>query len=1459
MILRRIFLFIGLSFGLFIVLTLSIFLYLRSSAGNQYIKQKLEAIASDYTATNFAVGKLETNILNQVIVQDVSFRDSVTDSLILSFENGQLNFSLFGILRKKIDIHYVELQNADLSIMIDSLGSPTVHPFKSDNSSESDWTIALRDFKLTDSHVSFQYPSQALNEEFSKVDLRLINEGDGYQFTSTGAWKTSLAQDESPKFSVQGNFDSQYLDITSGVIQESNSAMKITGRFRYDIDDIPLDLAVTFEGNPNSYRQLFSTVFESDIPHTTGDINAHFRVGGSVEEPLVEFSSDFTGLTFYDIPPNEGYLRGSIDKQIFNIDTLNTMMMGVTVEGSGWIKFDSLFHHKFTAHIPGISASRIGKYFDTDEMMLSGSLSVDLMSEGPLLALDQTSLQGSIGVKDTYWQGKSIPSVQGQVSMSGGQIDINLSQGVNRIGYQGKIDSSLFSKGAFDFSFIEMGPLAALTPLVGLTGHSSGSGILEKDSTALTWQVQGQARAVNYKENHLDKAMFEVSGSNTQWIIKNSSFEASHLDLRNLNYWFKQEQLEGKARVSGKLRGSLETLTGNLDAQVHDFALNGYSADSLKIQISANRSILDLNKTAVFKNDNIGIVSGTWAIEKAQGHFNFDITQVQNTISRKMGQLNLTLKYQPSSLTLESKIQYFDLSLLRSLSTELESLSGILSGSISLKQVDLALETQVSAVLVKPRWKEDGVDRIEVKGGLDGDSFIVESLHVKQGNSRIQTNITGKLKANSFEVDLRKPLDGSISWEKFDLALANPYLSNHILIEGHTTGNVSFTGKARQPLLTGFVRVENLDLVAPDDWKLFARSMELIFKGNQVQIPLKTYLINDTAIGLSGAFVQNGVKDYGVTIGVRQEGRSVGNLSLKLMGKEVNHTLSLQSLDLSTLSPFLQGTDKIGGKISGSFRIHGLTDKPELDGHLSLTQGSYHLGETSPFLEKLEVNCDFQDPDIQIESASGTVNGIPFLLRGQIRHKNWREFTLNQHLELYGKESLVVGGSISSTALALRLGVEDLDIAILQTFIPYIQEISGRAQAELIIEGEPSAPSMTGYLNAKVDRIKSSYLTSPLKNGSISIRSAGRTVTLDSLRFAQGTTGVISASGNMTLNPDAPPKFNLNTSVQNISFKQDRSLQVKVQAADFSYVSKAETNLLSGSVLFGAAQYRKRFAPQDLILASKSIARVSDQTPQFLLDTRVQLRFKDKEQIVVNNNLANLKLRFDMSAIGSLQDPTLLGRIQVTEGYILYLDRRFAVTEGTLDFATADRINPTVQLKAMTEMKGYQTRSKKNYKIYLELNGPLDAATFNLRSTPELDTPNILALLTMGATREDLVSSNPNMDGAAVTKAVQARLEDYSSQRISAYTSERLGSLMHLDDMSIEGNLFDFGENWGPQLLASKKLTEKTTLTYKTTVGHSTDQSVQLNYKINDVISVEGQTDQQGRSGLDLKVGWRFK
>jgi len=48
-------------------------------------------------------------------------------------------------------------------------------------------------------------------------------------------------------------------------------------------------------------------------------------------------------------------------------------------------------------------------------------------------------------------------------------------------------------------------------------------------------------------------------------------------------------------------------------------------------------------------------------------------------------------------------------------------------------------------------------------------------------------------------------------------------------------------------------------------------------------------------------------------------------------------------------------------------------------------------------------------------------------------------------------------------------------------------------------------------------------------------------------------------------------------------------------------------------------------------------------------------------------------------------------------------------------------------------------------------------------------------------------------------------------------------------------------------------------VTYSTAVGHMNEQKVKLDYKLNDKFSLEGQTDQRGRSGLDLKYKLKFK
>ena len=63
----------------------------------------------------------------------------------------------------------------------------------------------------------------------------------------------------------------------------------------------------------------------------------------------------------------------------------------------------------------------------------------------------------------------------------------------------------------------------------------------------------------------------------------------------------------------------------------------------------------------------------------------------------------------------------------------------------------------------------------------------------------------------------------------------------------------------------------------------------------------------------------------------------------------------------------------------------------------------------------------------------------------------------------------------------------------------------------------------------------------------------------------------------------------------------------------------------------------------------------------------------------------------------------------------------------------------------------------------------------------------------------------------------------------------------------------------GPQLVASKRISSRVELTYSTTVGYINDQSVRLDYLLSKYFSLEGQTDQRGRSSMNVKYRLRFK
>jgi autotransporter translocation and assembly factor TamB len=199
------------------------------------------------------------------------------------------------------------------------------------------------------------------------------------------------------------------------------------------------------------------------------------------------------------------------------------------------------------------------------------------------------------------------------------------------------------------------------------------------------------------------------------------------------------------------------------------------------------------------------------------------------------------------------------------------------------------------------------------------------------------------------------------------------------------------------------------------------------------------------------------------------------------------------------------------------------------------------------------------------------------------------------------------------------------------------------------------------------------------------------------------------------------------------------------------------------------------------------------------------------------------------------------------------------INRGIVDSFDQNRFSPIVDFQAETNLKSYQTVSRVPYHISLNLNGPLDKITFELTSDPSEDKSDIIALLTVGATRNQLTGRSTDGTDVSLSEILKERAAELSSQKISRYVSQKAGNLLGLEEISIEGNLFQAGKSSGPQLIASEKISERMDITYTTAVGHLNEQRIRLDYRLNKYFSLAGETDQKGRTGLDLKYRLRFK
>jgi len=727
----------------------------------------------------------------------------------------------------------------------------------------------------------------------------------------------------------------------------------------------------------------------------------------------------------------------------------------------------------------------------------------------------------------------------------------------------------------------------------------------------------------------------------------------------------------------------------------------------------------------------------------------------------------------------------------------------------------------------KVRCEAKGSFSLSERSGNISIDFKKNDKHIKDHLGSIESSFS-----IAEDISLKANLKG------LSLEMLGAFSDSLAGIQGSVSGNVSFEGTTEKPTGSIFLTIDK-----PAYKDLFIDNISL--QGN----------LTPSEIILSSGVVQLFKNEIRIR-GKLELDESKGGLAVSPQST-LQGEITLSEVQLSDFAREFLDAIQVKGTLTSTVQVSGTLAAPSVNGSLRIKNGFLQLDKHKSPIENLDAVMIFSDSIMNINECTGLYEGKTFSLTGSISESDWSSFSPDIALSINGMQAVCLKGTFQQEDLDIHISLDDFDIAFIETLTPAIMNAQGSVNASVNIQGTMSTPRFRGWVKADNIDILPTDIHVPLSKCSLNIYVTDEQVTLQKFQcmFDQGS---IRSSGYVEYSNGTIKDIAFHFEAENIALTESKKYQFNVKSCTLDYSQQKNGYLIEGSVVMGKTKYLEDVQISKM-LDSMSKPKILRKSSQLMMQTKLNVRISDSKDIWIDNNLARIRLKADVGVIGTLAQPNLTGRIETTEGYIVYLDRKFEITRGIIDFTDPNVINPILDIQAETDIKNYEQPNAEPYHIIFAVTGPADKATITLQSIPALDEANIFSLLTFGTTREQIFSQTPDKYNTSLKDILLERAEQYSSQKISGFVAGKISNIFDLDDVSIEGNLFNFGDSWGPQLVASKQLSERMKVTYSTRVGYLNEQSIKLDYKLSDHFYLQGQADQEGNAGIDMIYRVNFK
>jgi len=547
--------------------------------------------------------------------------------------------------------------------------------------------------------------------------------------------------------------------------------------------------------------------------------------------------------------------------------------------------------------------------------------------------------------------------------------------------------------------------------------------------------------------------------------------------------------------------------------------------------------------------------------------------------------------------------------------------------------------------------------------------------------------------------------------------------------------------------------------------------------------------------------------------------------------------LSFKRLDLERLRVWLRGRQPPGGmlvagSVEGTLAIAGPALQPDL------------------WKAQLRIPSLEAGPGAALAPAGNPLalhNAAPIVVsmeRGVVKVESARLVGQATDLSLAGTVNLQ-----QNNALNLRV-TGTLDLASLRDLTQDIYG-TGTIDTGVTIRGPLAQPQIAGRMDIKDATLSLAELPVVVSKTNGVILFDGSRATIQSLSGESGG-GKVTLSGFAGYGGDVLV-FRLQATAHELRVRYPEDFST-VANASLSLTGTSDNSTLSGHVTVLRTGFNPHSDFSSILAKSAEPARTPSAQTGLVANMHFDVAIDSAPDITFQSSLAQgLQAEASLRLRGTGTNPSLLGRINLTGGRLVFFGTPFTVNQGSIAFYNPVKIEPVLDMDLDTKARGID--------VILNISGPINKLALTPRSDPPMPFSDIVALLATGVSPTSdyaTLMSGPASPQSMQQMGAQALL----GEAIASPVTGRLQRFFGVTRLKIDPTLTGMtGVENNPQarLTIEQQVTPEITFTYITDVTSTNPLVIQVEWAFSKNWSAVLLREENGLVGLNFVYKRRFK